>query len=504
MSAFSRQTVAESALAVVTGRAAWMAAGMLIYVVLGRGLGASGTGLYSLTVAVYGVALVFSRLGLDSGAIRLVASKTAVGDRDGAAATAGAVLFGGLALGLAVGAVLFVAAPQLGRLFSAPALAMQLRIVAVGLPLGSAAMVATGAMQGAARIGYGVWSREVLQQWLTAGAILAIVWVPALHGSPPAMAIALPALVVGALVAWRTVGFFGLRKNALHHLKGAAIAEVLRFSRPFAMNTAVGTATLMSHTLIIGYFLDVADLGRYSSAARVVRLMPFGLVAAGHVFMPVASALYANADRRRLEIAYRASARWGWHFGAPLAAVLLVRPELVLSLFGHEFAGAATVLRILAAGQLVNLATGACGPMLLMTSHQLVELRNTVTSAVLGVLLCVVLVQWLGVAGAGVAAALTMALVNVARVLQVRRLIGIMPFSAGLWRAALAAAVAACALVALPSPAAWPLLLRLVEQCGLVLVVYIGTVMLLGPDPDDFQMLANLARRAVRASSEDV
>jgi O-antigen/teichoic acid export membrane protein len=247
---------------------------------------------------------------------------------------------------------------------------------------------------------------------------------------------------------------------------------------------------------MVGLLLNVADLGRYSSAARVVRLVPFGLAAAGNVFMPVAAALFARGDRRRLEIAYRATARWGWHFGAPLTALLMVRPELVLGVFGGEFVTAASAMRILAAGQLVNLVTGSCGTTLMMTAHQLVEARNTLVSAVLGVVLCLLMIPPMGITGAAIAMAVSVAVVNVLRAVQVRRLLGLLPFSAGLARAAVASVLAGGALALLPAPAGWPLLWRLGEQGVLVLCTYGVLMLLLGLDRDDVRLLGALVERS--------
>jgi O-antigen/teichoic acid export membrane protein len=173
---------------------------------------------------------------------------------------------------------------------------------------------------------------------------------------------------------------------------------------------------------------------------------------------------------------------------------------LVLGLFGHEFVGAENVIRILAVGQLVNLATGSCGPMLLMTTHQSLELRNTLTSAVLSVVLGMLFTRPLGVVGAALATASTVALVSAMRVTQVRRLVGVVPVSVGLGRAAVAAAVAAIVLAALPIPVKWSLVLRLVEQGAVALVAYAGTVFLLHPDPEDLQLLGALRTRLARVS----
>ena len=53
-----------------------------------------------------------------------------------------------------------------------------------------------------------------------------------------------------------------------------------------------------------------------------------------------------------------------------LAGMLFAWPGLVLAAFGAEFEGAATVVRILAVGQLVNALTGPAGYLLLLTGAQ--------------------------------------------------------------------------------------------------------------------------------------
>jgi O-antigen/teichoic acid export membrane protein len=489
----SRQVVARGAFSVLSGRVVGTIAGLLTYVALGRGLGASGAGLYSLAMAVYTVALVVARLGFDVGALRIVAAKRGTGDLAGAAATASAVLSSAAVFGVVVGGILFASAPLAASFFHAPGLELQVRVVAGALPFGTVGLVAAGALQGAERLGYAVWSREVLQQALTAITIGLIAFLPLLAGAPPALAIAVPAVIVGTMLWWSARARFGLTGISLvGAFRGPEFREALEYSWPLAFNTAFVTGMMLTDTLMVGYFLPVSELGRYSTAAKVVRLVPFGLSAAGNVFAPLAASLYAQSDRRRLELAYRATARWGWHLGAPLSVLLLVRPELVLGVFGREFAGAATVMRILTAGQLVNIVTGACGTMLMMSGNQKVEARNTLTAVVLGFVLCAALIPALGAVGAAWGTAVSLAAVNVLRAAQVVRRVGLRPFSAGLWRAGGAAALSGLLLAIIPVPRGWRLYELLVEQGLLAVGLYAALVLAFRLDRDDWRLVGSL------------
>jgi len=113
----------------------------------------------------------------------------------------------------------------------------------------------------------------------------------------------------------------------------------------------------------------------------------------------------------------------------PICVVLVVFSKDILSLFGQAFEGGSVALMILAIGHLVNSATGGTNSVLLMTGESRRVATNTIAYGVSLIGLTAALIPLWGMTGAAVAAASSLVLVNVVRVLQVHRLQGVWPWT---------------------------------------------------------------------------
>jgi O-antigen/teichoic acid export membrane protein len=108
--------------------------------------------------------------------------------------------------------------------------------------------------------------------------------------------------------------------------------------------------------------------------------------------------------------------------------IAIFRVEL-LHLFGKGFTGGATVLLILAMGQLVNVATGPNGALLTMTGKQRWELFNTISMVAFNFLLNLVLIPTKGLIGAAIAMAASIAAINSLKLIQIYKLYGLQPYN---------------------------------------------------------------------------
>jgi O-antigen/teichoic acid export membrane protein len=111
---------------------------------------------------------------------------------------------------------------------------------------------------------------------------------------------------------------------------------------------------------------------------------------------------------------------------SPILLAFIFLPGLVLTIFGSEFRDGSSALTILALGQFVNVATGSVGYILIMTGHERTE-RNIAASFVLiNAILNFILIPRLGIEGAALATATSLALRNLTAyfVLRYKRLIG--------------------------------------------------------------------------------
>jgi O-antigen/teichoic acid export membrane protein len=104
-------------------------------------------------------------------------------------------------------------------------------------------------------------------------------------------------------------------------------------------------------------------------------------------------------------------------------------------------------LRILLLGQAANVATGSVGFILIMTGYTLLDLIDNALGIGLMVALAIGLTSAFGIEGTAAAAALSIATLNVVRLAQVRRRLGIQPYERGYVRLALPATGAALAAV---------------------------------------------------------
>jgi O-antigen/teichoic acid export membrane protein len=170
----------------------------------------------------------------------------------------------------------------------------------------------------------------------------------------------------------------------------------LRNSLPFLVNQMALMANGQVDLWTGSVLLSEQEVGLYAAGLRPVAVVSLPAQAAELVMSPRIAAYHARGERAQMEHEARASATLATVGAALLVLPLLIAPELLLTIaFGPDFAGAATVLRILALGQLFNSFTGQCNSVLAMTGHErlvmtmsiaggLVSLVASVVGAVLG------------------------------------------------------------------------------------------------------------------------
>lgn len=476
-------------------RVASVLAQFLVFGALGTRFGPEETGLYWLCFAIVSVVSVLTRFGFDTGSMRMVPALRESGRGSEVPALARTVCGGALLLGGAAAALLYFGADLVAAAFREPMLGLSLRVASLALPAVTLSWVAGGLLSGAHRIEIAVWIRDVGQNVIAAGVIAALALARPALAVPLAAAIVVSFWISALLLLLMVRKEFGASLNAPLSWRAPAYREAWRYSAPLVIVTLFAAGSNYLDALLIGFFLNATDVGVYAVASRAVRLMQLGLIAAAAVHGPLVAGLYTAGNRDQLRRVYQGAARWAWLLGLVPAVVFLVDPSRVLALFGAGFAEGDAVLRILTIGQLVNIATGNCAGLLTMTGHQGVEARNAIAALALSIATGVALTPLLGAAGAALSQSLSLAVINLARVYQGHRFVGVLPFSAGMLRSGLAALVAAAA-VAGASALPMGRLAVLVVETALAVAILAGGIVLLGLDPDDRRALQSLRRPA--------
>ncbi len=484
--------LARGGLLNVVGAAFSQLALFALTVVLARRLGKDVAGVYFQAFAFLSLLGLLSLSGFRSGLTRFVAVNLAEGDRPSMRGTVrlGLGISGPGSVLLAGG--LYAAAPWLSaHAFDEPRLEGALRYVALALPATVFADAALSATQGfrtmKAYAIVGLLLEPALRLVLTVSLVLAG------YGLRGAMLGLVASSWAGAVVS----GLW-LKKLMGISVGGARYQARRLFSYSMVSWVAslASTGLIWADTIILGLFRSSEEVARYNTSARLVTLATFVMVPIVASFAPRVADLHQRGQWALMARMYVLTTSWIVRLALPAFVVLLVFPRQALTLaFGGGFASAALVLQILAVGKIVDAATGPCGVALNMGGRVRANMADNVGVLLLNVALNLALIPRFGINGSAAAWAVSLIVVNVVRVIQVRRYMKMLPFGAGMLKGAVAAFIAAewgiTFAVTLNGSAAAAVVIPEAVFIGLV---YVVVLLLLRLPEEDRMVLRSLLR----------
>lgn len=216
------------------------------------------------------------------------------------------------------------------------------------------------------------------------------------------------------------------RSRVVSSLSGAgqriAAREYWLFTIPQWLSDVFQLAVLWLDVVLVGALASSEEAGIYGAISRLVTFGSIGLVALVMVIGPQLSALFALNDLPRVRRLYRLSTLWLASVSIPVFMVMGVFAPLLVRIFGEDFSLGSTALRILSAAMMLDVVAGPALLALLMGGRSGLVLLNTSVAFAVNIALNVALIPQLGMNGAAVAWAISLALVNVLAVTQLHRL----------------------------------------------------------------------------------
>jgi len=477
---------------VVAGSAVLMASlfgnalNYLFGVFLARTLGAEQFGLYALGLTFFSTMVLVVSMGTESGTVRFVSERRERRDRAGVESiilqAAGVTFIASVLVAICLAGL----APLISeRLYAKPSLTRVLTIFALAIPLSAMVAVLLAALQAHQTVRPLIAVRYVWEpvgKFLLAAVLLWAGW--GLAG------------VVGAIVTTLTVSL----ALTLYFVRSSIPALFLRceswtvsgagtflaYCFPLAVATLFGVVTPRADIFMLGSWASMQEIGLYQAAFQTASALALILGALEASLTPFFGQMHARGDVDGLRHLYQTASKLVLMCTMPLFVVLAAFHREILSLFGPEFAAGGFVLSILAAGQLLSSAGGSPNNLLLMGGHSRLVMWNTVGMGLVSIGIFALLIPSWGLWGAAVGAAISQVAGVGVRILQVRRLHGIHPFTRHLLKPLCAGAVAATfALVAQATmmTAFWPLW---AVGSGLV---YVGVLIALKIEVQDKQAL---------------
>ena len=257
-----------------------------------------------------------------------------------------------------------------------------------------------------------------------------------------------------------------------------------------------------------------AKLGIYAVAMALVAFLPIVLQSVNQIFSPTIADLYARGQIELLGRIFQTLTKWILGLTLPLAAGMIIFAPALMRIFGRDFEIGSAVSGDWHVGPADKLCVGSVGYLLLMSGHQrsLIRIQAVMACGILA--LNVVLIPRWGIMGAAIGAAVTNAVTNVWYLLEVRRKLGLLPYSRSYWRLLPPVCGNLAVLLMLKAilKAVRPEWIVIVAGISLAYLSFIAIAMACGLDADD-RLIASAvwsksARRAVgggkRLMSSDV
>lgn len=388
--------------AVFSGEMLLVLGGYGFKIYLARALGADALGLFVIGESLLALVLPFVTWELHQAVFRFIPEFQSRNEVERLRRLEwGALWHTALCGGLA--AVLLLLSRDLwsDRVFDAPALSGVLPYFALMLPLQGLVLVLRQVARGYKEVG-----RVVLLQTFVAFPVKVAVAV-LLIARGWGMAGWLWAEIAGwllllagmARIAWTTTPaetrapYRGLWQE--RHVYGFTATI---FGRSF-----LGVVHARLNILILGIFLDPGAVGIYSIALTTVTVLTMLQGALTGVSAPHLAELNTKGEMNSVRRLFYRVTRWNLLVMLPVFVLYIVFAGPLLALFGEAFRDGATVLRILAVGQLINIGCGPVGTLLTMVGRERVVLWASVAHVIPSNALLLVLIPLAGTVGVALA-----------------------------------------------------------------------------------------------------
>lgn len=272
--------------------------------------------------------------------------------------------------------------------------------------------------------------------------------------------------------------------------------DICRFynhAAPVAMSSLGKVFQSRVDVLLVGALLTAVGAGIYNIILVLIAIAWIPLQSFNQLLPPVASDLYSTDEMETLNAVYASVTRLIVTTVVPILAVQLVFGRELLAVFGSTYVEGYVPLVVYLGGVFVGSAVGATGWLLMMTDHQYARMILDWLLAVLNVGLTYAFILEFGLVGAALGTSIAISVQNALQVVLLRRFEGLWPFDRTFLTPVAAGVVMTGVMIAVSTVSGGPAAVGLGTVVGLV--VYVGSLHVIGVDPRDRLVVRELARQ---------
>ncbi len=396
-------------------------------VIFARFLGPAEFGIYAIGWTLLQMLGTIAPLGLDKAVLRYATRywKTNAADLKSLIfQTSGISLLSGISLGV----LLYFSAPLVAlKIFHNPDVTQVIR----GLVPAFALLTVIRVIAAATRVTQKTQHAVVLEDLLPSSTSL-LVFIP-LFLLGFGLSAAIESVVVGYILSF-VLGIITLRRLFPEIFTSqpkttTSLRKLMAFSLPSWLAGTFALFIIWINRLLIGVYRPESEVGIYQAVSQITQLFPLLISSIAYIFSPMISDLYHQDKEDDLQELFVISTKWGLYMSLPLLLTTMFIPQGLLQLlFGNGYQTGGTALLILSIGQLINIASGFVGGMMLMTGRQVKWFWVTTIAISISLGVNIWLTPKLGLNGAAIATTLGLSMLSIIGLALVRSELGFWPY----------------------------------------------------------------------------
>lgn len=401
----------------------------LFTLIVARNLGPEGLGVYSIVIAVLFPLSVLSRLGLDNLMVKIIPIvnvKYNLVVKKYIFKVASLVVFI-VAILLSILIILMTNLKFFWSRLLGDIDIYILWIIAIILPFHSLMFLNIQSFKGEKLISLAAFLENVFVWFM---AIIVFIF---LCGQKRVIYLSVASYAIAVFISFLVAEFLWFKwlKKANNQIKAQridlklfSISKLLKESLPMYTTSIITILMTSIDVLLLSYFYDKKEVGIYSAAVKIVTFVSFPLAAVINIAGPKFSEAYAQGSLDLVKDTFFKSTRITVLTALPIILCVGFMANIILGLYGREFIWATSVVYILLLGQFINVIVGPIGYLLWMTEGAAVLQNIMILSLLLNVFLNIILIPVLGISGAAIAGAFSIALKNILCWFAVRNRLG--------------------------------------------------------------------------------
>jgi len=179
--------------------------------------------------------------------------------------------------------------------------------------------------------------------------------------------------------------------------------EIFSYSLPLLLTNILSISRKKFDILLVGILLSSRDAGIYSVAVPFSMGLKFIMLAVNRVYLPESASKFSK-DRLKINSIYQRTTKFLILISMPIFIIIFIfAKELIIIFFGLDYASAATPLRILLTGNLINVISGPFGETLQAIGKTRIIFITNLISATSNIFLLIYLIPKFGINGAAFA-----------------------------------------------------------------------------------------------------